>query len=264
MAIFQFQGKSLHYKTLSGVLPEDTLFIHGNLGSWRWWKPTMKLAQENYQGETGSLTVVDWLGCGKSSGPEKPEDLSIRSLAQDIIHLVRGLGVEEINVVGHSTGGLIALQAMVLEPDLFSKAVLLDSVAAKGIQFGPEMYQAFTKMSQDPEYCSSVMASTIYKGNPEDSFLQELFADAYSVHPMVWHGIPDALSKVDLRKDITKLTHPTLVLHGEFDTLLPKEGSREIAQFLRQGEFQEIRGHGHCCNIENPGKFYQLLNDFLF
>lgn len=216
------------------------------------------------QSVVGSVAMAEWLGCGKSSGPEKLEDLEMKSLAQDYIALVKGLGLNDVSLVAHSTGGLIALCAMAEAPELFRRAVLLDPVSAEGVQFGPEMYEAFTKMSQDRQFCDGVMASTIHRCNVNDPLVQELFEDAFHVHKMIWHGVADTLKKTNIQSLLAKIQQPVLILHGEHDAVLPIEGSKKMALALPQGEFVELKGQGHCANIENPTKFVDLVCEYLF
>lgn len=266
MAFFQHQNKKMHYDLLSGIVPEDTLFIHGNLASNNWWAPTVELLRARYRGAdvSGSVAMAEWLGCGQSAAPESVDDLEMFSLAKDYISLAKGLGLSDVNLVGHSTGGLIALCAMLLEPNLFRKAVLLDPVGAEGIPFGPEMYDAFTKMSQDRTFCDTILTSTIYHCDVNSNLVQKLCADAFGVNSKIWHGIPDVLKRIDIRKDLKKIQQPILVLHGEHDQLLPMAASKEVASGVADGEFVEIKGQGHSCNVENPQKFVDLMCGFLF
>lgn len=262
MAIFHHQKKTISYDLRLNLLEEDTLFLHGNLASNLWWQPSIDLLTEKYSSHEkyGKACFMEWLGCGKSKGGlESKEDLSMPSLAADAIALVKGLGLSEVQLVGHSTGGLIALFAMLAEPNLFTKALLLDPVSAEGIQFGPEMYEAFTQMQNSRDVCEAVMLGTVHGAKAEDPFIQKLVDDAFHVHPLVWHGIPDNLKTVNILSDLKKIRSEVLVLHGEYDTLLPKEGSKKMAQALPNGRFEEIKGQGHCTNVENPEKFLAYL-----
>lgn len=264
MAIFQYRGKSLFYELRPNLMAQDTVFVHGNLASHLWWKPTLEALQSDglTKDQLGRVCIYDWLGCGQSSAPESESDLRMESQAGDLIEMVKTLGLTEVNLVGHSTGGLIVLEALAQNPQLFSRAVLLDSVSAEGIQFGPEMYEAFTQMSQNEEFCSQIMASTIHQCKTDDPFVQELFKSSFQVKAPIWHGIPNVLKATDIRSHLKQIHHPVLVLHGEHDLLLPKQGSIDIAKALPNGEFVEIKGQGHCCNIENPQLFVKLMNDF--
>ena len=154
------------------------------------------------------------------------------SLAKDHVELARAIGMSNVHVVGHSTGGLIALQAMALEPELFSKALLLDTVAADGVKLEPEMLEAFKKMSIDRDFCETVMASTVHGCHLKDPIVQGIVDDAFRVNKLIWTSIPENLTRTDLRTQVKRLQQPTLVLHGEVDQILPIEGARVMSRKL--------------------------------
>jgi len=265
MPVFHFQDKSLRYEVHRGLVPDDTLFIHGNLASNVWWQPTFKELEKRAagQGYRGLAIACEWLGCGGSSAPKTLEDLEITNLAQNYLSLLSGMGWSDVNIVGHSTGGIIALCAMTMQPDLFKRALLLDPVAAQGIKLQPEMLEAFAKMREDREYCASVMSGTIQDVDQKSPLFQKIVDDAFNVAPLNWEGIPQALSHLDIRGEIKKLKQPITVLHGEHDPILPIEESRELARNLQHGVFQMLDGQGHSCNVENPQRFATLLLNFL-
>ncbi len=184
-------------------------------------------------------------------------------MAEDYNGLLQSLGILRAGVIGHSTGGLIALYAMRRNPELYSRAVLLDPVGALGVKFGPEMLDVFTTMSQDRNFCQTVMAGTIH-GGAKENLLNRIVADAFGVHPLIWHGIARALNQVDFREEAARITQPVLVLHGEHDQILPQADSRALAAMLPHGKFLELTGRGHSCNVENPELFVEHVNKFLF
>ena len=210
----------------------------------------------------GRIVAVDWPGCGQSLAPLRTDDLSMWSLAHDHVALAKAAGLSKICLVGHSTGGLIALIMMLLEPDLFSKAVLLDPVSAQGVELGPDIIAAFEKMSQDRGFCELIMSGTVHGRPSNDPFVQKLIDDAFGVDKLLWTEIPKYLTQIDLRKDLKKISQPILVLHGEHDQILPVEGAREIAKLVQNGRFELLRGRGHSANVEDPGMFAEKLQEF--
>jgi pimeloyl-ACP methyl ester carboxylesterase len=263
MSMFHYHGKSLHYTIENNAFPEDILLIHGNLASARWWEPTIERLRANKDiSMHGRVVAVDWLGCGQSSAPATKDDLKMECLAADHIALAKALGLSNIQVVGHSTGGLIALHALLAEPDLFDKVLLLDSVSAEGVQLAPEIAGAFEQMSKDRAFCETVMSGTVHGSDPKSPFLQKLFDDAFGVNAMIWSTIPQHLTKIDIRKDIKKIQQPALVLHGEFDQILPEAGSRELAKLMPNAEFELLKGRGHSCNVEDPALFVNKMREF--
>ena len=186
-------------------------------------------------------------------------------LANDFIALVKANNWGKINLVGHSTGGLIAGLMLAKAPELFNKAVLLDPVGAKGVTFQESMTAAFEQMKQNKSLVSMIMASTIHKNDDQsDFFRQVVVEDAFAAVSKVGVLVLKALDGLDSTAQISTVTHPVLVLHGEHDGLLPMEDSKQMAALMKNGQFKVIPGHGHCTNVENPTTFVQLMSDFLF
>lgn len=265
MPFFEHDGFRMHYEVHEGVVPMDTVFLHGNLASNAWWAPSVAIWKRQAKpGMKGRLICAEWRGCGKSNGPELPKDLRLDVLAADYNRLLAELEVTRANLVAHSTGGLIGLVAMRARPELYHRAVLLDPVGATGVQFGPEMYEAFTQMSQSKEMCAAVMMGTVYEAKISDELKERIVDDAFGVHPLIWHGVPKMLHDADFRSELKALDHPVLVLHGEHDGILPAEASVALAKGLKNGRFYEIPGRGHSCNVEDPELFVLHANQFLF
>ena len=257
----------LHYEVVENVLPETTLFLHGNCASNRWWYPTEQIwkraaKDKNYK---GSMILAEFRGCGKSSTPKNEKEVDMRVFANDFISLLKDLNVGPVNLVGHSTGGLIAGLMMAQAPMLFKKAILLDPVGAQGVRFDNSMIAAFEMMKTDKNMVAAVLGSTIHNNDPKtDFFRQIVIEDAFHAVKSVGHLVLKALDALDIRPEVAQIQNEVLVLHGEFDTLLPMEDSKALAKILPRGEFQIIKGQGHCTNVENPELFVSLASKFLF
>jgi 3-oxoadipate enol-lactonase len=265
MPFFERQKMRMHYEVHEGLVERDVIALHGNLASNIWWQPVLnELRLKADPGKKGRFIAAEWRGCGKSTGLQSEEDLNLPAMADDYNALLRHLGVTQAAVVAHSTGGLIAMYAMRRAPDLYARALLLDPVGATGVQFGPEMYDAFTAMSQDRAMCDAVMTGTISKHVDDTAFLKQIVDDAFGVHPLIWHGVAKMLHVADFRSELPYVRQPVLVLHGENDQILKKEDSVALAKGLPNGKFLELAGRGHSTNIEDPALFVSHMRSFLF
>lgn len=268
MALFTTsQNYQISYEIFPNLVPQTTLFIHGNLASNRWWMPTVEiLKKENNSSNQGQVICAEFRGCGLSEAPRSDADVSMDAFATDCIDLIRSLKLSQpINLVGHSTGGLIAALMLAKAPELFSKAFLLDPVGAEGVKFNTEMIQAFEAMKVDKNLTAVVIGSTIYNNDASAAFFNEIIVeDAFKGVKAVGHLVLQALDGLDVRETLKHVKHPVKVVHGEFDNLLSKDESEKLAQVLPRGEFEVLPGCGHCANIENPKLFVKTFSNFLY
>lgn len=266
MPYFKNEGFDLHYELHPGLAPADVLFIHGNLASNVWWEPVVEIwrRQHGEKGHPGSLILAEWRGCGKSQGPRTEADLDMESLARDCVGLLRHLGTRSAATVGHSTGGLIALLALMQAPEIFTRSVLLDPVSPAGVRLDPAILDAMKRMSQDRELCAAVMGGTIRDNDASSPRFQRIVDAAFGVHPLLWAGVPRILGGIDYRPKLSAVRQPVLVLHGEHDPVLPLRASREFAAQLPHGRFEALEGRGHSCNVEDPARFVERAYRFLF
>ncbi len=259
-------GCEINCEVIPGVLPENTMFIHGNLASNRWWYPAEQVwtRQNKSKNLKGSMILVEFRGCGKSSAPRNQADIDMHLFAKDFIQVAEKLNMGPLNLVGHSTGGLIAGLMLAKAPAFFKKAVMLDPVSAKGVKFDDAMTGAFEQMKSSKDIVSAVMASTIYNNDANTDFFRQIVVeDAFHAVNTVGAGVLKALDGLDIQAECSKIAHPVLVLHGEHDLLLPMDESKAWATLMTNAKFEVVPAHGHCANVEDPALFVSIVDRFL-
>lgn len=266
MALFTTTSNyQINWEQFPGLVPQTTLFLHGNLASNRWWMPTVEHLQAQGKDKAGSVICVEFRGCGQSQAPKSEADVTMKAFAQDFIDLVRSQNWGKINLVGHSTGGLIAAYMLALAPELFNKAYLLDPVGPEGVQFDNNMIAAFEAMKQDKNLTATVIGSTIHNNNAESSFFKNIIVeDAFAAVKTVGHLVLKALDGFNIVEPLKAVENPVKVVHGEFDKLLPVEASQLLAKTVKNGTFETLPGCGHCGNVENTALFVKDFSAFLY
>ncbi len=256
----------MHVEIIPNVTDNNCLFLHGNLASNRWWVKTIsewqKIAREEKRNKKGLLILAEWRGCGQSSPPSSIDDLHPDNLALDHISLLEGLSLEQADLVGHSTGGLIALAALSLKPKLFRRAVLLDTVPAKGLHFPPEAIQGLEMMRQDRHVCAQMLRNAIMNFDYDSDFFVDLINDAMNCHEFVWTGIPKILTSLNIESRLSSIRHPILIVHGKKDVVIDYGSSLDLSEKLANSQIVLLEDAGHSPNLELPICFARMLDKF--
>ena len=72
-----------------------------------------------------------------------------------------------------------------------------------------------------------------------------------------------SLANFDNSNDYDKVTCRTLVIGAEYDGINPPELGREVADGIKDAEFELIKDAGHLVIVEQPDEFKNIVNNFL-
>ena len=102
----------IHYEALGRGQP--VIFLHGWVGSWRYWLPTMQALSHRFR-----TYAVDLMGFGDSAKPRQGADAVYRLERQ--VELVQGwmdhLGILRAHFIGHTLGAIVAVRLALQHPD---------------------------------------------------------------------------------------------------------------------------------------------------
>jgi pimeloyl-ACP methyl ester carboxylesterase len=114
------EGVALGYQEAGGGEP-PLLFVHGVACHRGFWVPQLVHFAQQHR-----VVAVDLRGHGESDAPEQP--YTMRAFADDLAWMCSQLGLDRPVVVGHSLGGLVALELAGTYPRCPGAVVLIDSV----------------------------------------------------------------------------------------------------------------------------------------
>ncbi len=73
----------------------------------------------------------------------------------------------------------------------------------------------------------------------------------------------DILLNNDLRNDINKIKHQTLLITGDMDRLTPKSASMWLDSHLKESQLKLIKGASHIPFLSHSDEFFNCLDQFL-
>lgn len=257
----------MNYEIIENVLPITTIFIHGNLASNRWWYPSIDIWKSQLQNKkySGSAILAEFRGHGLSSAPKSISEINVHTFANDFLELSTHLNLKNTNIIGHSTGGIVAAIMLSKNTSMFNKAILLDPVGANGFNLGITRIMAHETMRFNKTLTANAIGSVIYGNDHANDFFKTVIVeDAYKAVKIVGGAVFNNLSTLNVVNDIKNINNQVLVIHGEQDTFLPITSSQELATLIHNAKFKCVPEQGHCLNIENPNKFVEITNEFFF
>jgi proline iminopeptidase len=238
------------------------------------------------EGLAGDFEVIayDARGSGRSL-PVSPPEITLEAHLEDLDGLRQALGVDRVNLIGHSLGALVVLLFAARHPERTGALVL----AHPGPPFAPEMMKLLHHrfMSEltaaDQETLEAISSSDAFQaGQPEarETFFKTMYSAFFRDRSLVSRldfgftaataahavGAEEALTEQILALDPTSLLSsvrsPTLVVHAEHD-LIPLEFSEFLAGEIGGAELTILKGVGHFSYLEDPQLFDRAVKPFL-
>jgi 3-oxoadipate enol-lactonase len=255
-------GCNLYYEVLGQGPGKPTItFINGTLQTTMYWKTIGKKLADRFR-----LLLYDCRGQGESDLGDQP--LSLKRHVQDLQALLYELEIHQTHIVGISHGGRIALALAGDRPDLVARMVLC-SISTHATTRARMIVRSWLEILQRHSLDAMVWAavphvfgSRYLKENAKTlerivkTIVRRNNSQALRAHLEAMQHYPP------LRSAIARTPFLTLVLSGEDDPLVTAAGSREIARICG-GRYQELDGIGHSIPAEAPGRFVDLVSDFL-
>ena len=232
----EIDGTRLTYR-VAGSGPALVL-IHGLAGSSRWWARNLGPLSERF-----TVYAVDLLGFGASRGQQFVMAESAGLLAR----WLDALRIEHAGLVGHSLGGLIALDLAAEHPKLIARLVLVDAAI-------------FAPGERPLRYAVNLLRQGRY--TPLD-FVPVVARDVARCGPRAILAASRGLLHGDPRRNVPQLRQPALLIWGEHDVVVPLSVGEELTTLLPEARLVVLPGAGHNPMWDRPEAFNALVLDFL-
>lgn len=237
------------------------VFIAGLGGLGKFWAPVMDRLQADY-----TVVTLDHPGSGNSPrrGPQ-----TIPDLTDAVLEVTASLGIARFNVVGHSTGGLVAQTLALDHAQVLDRLVLSSTWAAADRRFrdlfeirrrtlidaGLGLYKAQGALLAYPAHLYDRYAATLPprgRGREGDD-PAEVAVTAERIDMLVSYSRAD---------DLHRITTPTLVLGAMDDPIVPFHHAEQLAQAIHGAELTVLSG-GHFPPTTQTDLYTSRLRAFL-
>ncbi len=283
---FTSQGQSLHmaYMDVQPARPNGrtVVLLHGkNFCAATWGDTVRTLSAAGYR-----VVAPDQIGFCKSSKPAAYQ-FTFQQLARNTHALLASLGIGEATIVGHSTGGMLAVRYALMYPQETQQLVLVNPIGledwkAKGVPSisVDDWYARELKTSADG--IRRYEQATYYAGQWRPAYEPwvQMLAGMYrgpGRAAVAWDSalLYDMIYTQPVVYEFGQLRMPVLLMIGQKDTtaigkdLAPPEVraqlgrypelGRAAAQAMPHATLVEFPDLGHAPQMQDPEAFHQAL-----
>ncbi|WP_041087674.1 alpha/beta fold hydrolase [Jeotgalibacillus soli] len=204
---------------------------------------------------------IDWRGFGKSDKPIS--GYNYNRLADDIRTVVGVLQLDNFILVGHSTGGAIAIRYMSRYNGYgVSKLVLVDAAAPIGFTTETANRLLTQALNDRPKMMREV-TDTFFFQYITSPFSEWFFQLGLQAAGWSTAAIIITLRDEKLYADLKKILVPTIIIHGVQDKVIPFAQAQELNQQIRNSQLVPFHYSGHGPFWEERDKFNQQLRQFI-
>jgi pimeloyl-ACP methyl ester carboxylesterase len=238
------------------------VLLHGVGGGKSFWAP-----QLDALGRADARIVAwDMPGYGDSA---TVAPYTMGALARALGRLLDELAAERVVLVGHSMGGMVALEAMALFPERIAGLVLSATSPAFGKANGA-WQQAFLRQRLEPLDQGRSMADiapALVRGmvapQADSAAVQRAVEVMSAVPAATYRAALHALVSFDRRALLPSIAVPTLALAGEADSVAPPAVLEKIAGKIPGARYHCVPRAGHLLSLEQPEAFNQAVLRFV-
>lgn len=245
---------------------ETVLLIHGSgpgVSAWANWRLSLPALSQRFR-----VLAPDMAGFGFSERPANYQ-YSMQNWVAQAVGVLDALNIQQASVVGNSFGGALALALAIHHPERVKKLVLMGSVGVpfkitEGLDrvWGYEpsldaMKGLLDIFAYNRALVTDELAELRYQASIRPGF-QESFSAMFPAPRQRW---VDAMSSS--LADIRALPHPTLIIHGRDDKVIPLQNAYDLLDLIERSELHVFGQCGHWTQIEHAASFNQLVAEFL-
>lgn len=235
------------------------LLLHGIGGRASLWAPTVAALAPR------PAIALDMPGYDGT----RPALTSFPALADAAAAMLDAAGAAQADVVGHSLGGMIALELALRHPGRVRRLVIVASSPAFGSR-DPAFREAFLAARQKPldeglgmAGVAASLVPTMLGPAADPAAARAAIAVMASVDEAAYRTTLATLTSFDRRADLPRVTQPALLIAGEADQTAPPRGMARMAESMPEARTLVIPGVGHLLPLEAPDAFHAALLDFL-
>lgn len=237
-------GIKIYYEESGSGTP--LLLLHGFGRSGEDWKPYItELSKLN------KVICIDLPGHGRSDLMDTTDIYLHKQAAKIIITFIKLLKLDTVNIIGFSSGAMIGLHIITLNPELVNKIILVSGQ----ISFSDSTRKFISALGGPNNFIMDADELAVIHGKKKGAVIAKQFWNFRKLY-----GDP-AFTSTELKT----IKAQTLVIHGDNDPIAPVENALSMFKFIPNAHLWIIPYGEHISIFlpDNQNEFLQRTQSFL-
>ena len=235
-------------------------------------------------GDRHTLVILSPRGTGASDRPADPGAYRLDDYVSDLEELREQLGLEQMQLLGYSHGGVVAQAYASAHPERVRRLVLAVTLPRFGAEQEAATKAGREKRSRETWYADAIAASEEELDSATDDQVRDnamrgmpfyfarfgpaeaAYVDTFRSDPIngdAQRAFGRELTDLDLRSPLAKITAPTLVITGQDDFICGPVCAHEISAAIRGAREVIVLAAGHMVVFEQRRAFHDEIAAFL-
>jgi proline-specific peptidase len=257
------------------------LILHGGPGAPHvYLEPLAALSDER------PVIFYDQLGCGNSDKPDDPSLWALPRYVEELRQVREALGLEEVHILGHSWGSMLAVEYLLTEQPSGVVSLVLSGPCLSASRWGADQRAYLAELSEadqgsiqkaealgtfdSPEYQDAMMRYYrlhVCRLEHWPECLTRTFEKvAQNVYGHLWgpseFTITGTLKDYERVDRLVEIAVPTLFTCGRYDEATPATAAY-YQQMLPDSELVIFEDASHEHHLEKTGEYLGVVRDFL-
>ncbi len=258
--LIKANGILLNYE-LTGKEGAPVVVLSHSLGSGLvMWEPQLAALEPHFR-----VLRYDTRGHGGSEAPHGPYTFEL--LAQDLVGLLAGLGIEQAHFIGLSMGGMIGQALGLYHPARLLSLTLCDTAAANPAgsrEIWQERMDLVRKQGLAPLWAGTLdrwLSPEFVRQSPP--LLEKIRRQFLATSVNGYVGCSQAIMGLDYLGRLGKIRTPTLIVVGEEDPGTPVSAAQALQDRISGSRLVILPQARHLSSVEQAEVFNQAVLDFL-
>jgi len=252
---------SIYYEERGNGQP--LLLIAGLASDSQSWLPVIIGLSKHFR-----VITFDNRGIGRS--PQDNTDITIQNMAEDAATLLRHLDLYSVAVLGHSMGGMIAMELAIKYPDLVDKLILEATspvISSRNIDLFSDWVQ-YLKDNMDKRLWFRNLFYWIFSPeffNDENALNQAVNMSLVYRYPQSDESFENqvkAISEYNCTDKLKEIKVSTLVMTGKLDLLFDSDKAPKLFNEITNLQCITIPKAAHSIHMDNPIGFINAVVNF--